>query len=229
MNKENRYLIDFDSLSAVNGGAHIYATDLNNTILFMNTTARHFFKDIMNINPDGRTLREVFLENEQAIQLAEAENQLVIATEQAQLFYNRIELAHSSRIDFITSKMPFYNTDNTLAGVLGISHYLEKRSSLPAYQKGLTKREIECLNLLLDRVSYKEIAETLNISPRTVESYLTNAKNKLACETSNDLLDTLNNMSLRTKINEMNQMTSANLTSNKISSAIKKVKQRKST
>ncbi len=43
----------------------------------------------------------------------------------------------------------------------------------------LTKREIECSKLLAEDMSMKEIAKFLNISHRTVEKHLNNAKRKL--------------------------------------------------
>ena len=223
MNEKNRYLIDFDILSAFEGDAHIYATDLNNTILYMNLTARRFFKDTLIKDPDGVTIRDFFQGNEQTAELVETENKLVIDTEQAHLFYNRVHLAHSTWVDFITIKMPIYHTDNTLGGVLGISHYVEKRSALPAYEMGLTKREIECIYLLLDGNSYKDIAKKMQISSRTVESYLVNVKNKLACESSADLFDKLNRAQLKTDIKEMHNITSSNLSLNTIAATIKKI------
>lgn len=55
MNIKNRYLIDLDILSAVEGDTLLYAADLNNTLLFMNVTHRHFFKKIFQKEPDGLT------------------------------------------------------------------------------------------------------------------------------------------------------------------------------
>ncbi len=223
MNTKNRYLIDFDILSAVEGDTHIYATDLDNIIICMNLTARRFFKETFSKDPEGMTIREFFYGNEQAIEHIETENKLVSDTEKAHLFYNRVHLAHSTWIDFITIKMPIYHTDNTLAGVFGISNYIEKRSALPAFEMGLTKREIECIYLLLDGHPYKDIAKKMNISSRTVESYLTNIKNKLACENSADLFNKLNDAQLKTDIKDMIDMTSTHLSANTMASTINNI------
>lgn len=223
MNTKNRYLIDFDILSAIEDDTHIYATDLNNTIICMNITGRCFFKKTLAKEPDGLTIHELFEGNEQAIEHIETENKLVSDTQQAHSFYNRVHLAHSTWLDFITIKMPIYHTDNTLAGVLGISNYVEKRSALPAYEMGLTKREIECIYLLLEGLSYKDIAKKMGISSRTVESYLTNIKNKLGCENSAHLFDKLNHAQLKTDIKEMMDITSTHLSSNTMASTINNV------
>ena len=45
----------------------------------------------------------------------------------------------------------------------------------------LTKREIEIIQWIACGKSSKEIARVLNISPRTVETHLSNVKNKLNC------------------------------------------------
>lgn len=52
----------------------------------------------------------------------------------------------------------------------------------------LTKREKDCLSLLAHGKKKKEIGSSLNLSARTVESYLENAKNKAKCLTISQLL-----------------------------------------
>ncbi|MBS0653081.1 MAG: autoinducer binding domain-containing protein [Verrucomicrobia bacterium] len=53
----------------------------------------------------------------------------------------------------------------------------------------LSQREKECLKMLIQGKSAKETAAALNLSSRTVESYLENAKNKLSCFSKQDLFD----------------------------------------
>lgn len=43
----------------------------------------------------------------------------------------------------------------------------------------LTKREKEVFNLLIDNMTTKEIAETLNISEKTVRNHISNTMQKL--------------------------------------------------
>lgn len=54
----------------------------------------------------------------------------------------------------------------------------------------LSKRERECLSALLDRKTAKQAAEHLSLSPRTVESYYENIKDKLGCDSKKELLAT---------------------------------------
>lgn len=53
----------------------------------------------------------------------------------------------------------------------------------------ISSREIECIHHLLNHKSSRQTAEIMNISPRTVETYLENIKNKLLCESKADLIE----------------------------------------
>ena len=52
----------------------------------------------------------------------------------------------------------------------------------------LSQRQLQCAHLLLQGQSGKEMAASLNLSVRTVESYLENMKIKLACRNKADLI-----------------------------------------
>jgi DNA-binding CsgD family transcriptional regulator len=52
----------------------------------------------------------------------------------------------------------------------------------------LTRREAECMSKFLGEKTVVEAALDLNLSPRTVEFYLKNIKNKLACRTKTELV-----------------------------------------
>lgn len=75
------------------------------------------------------------------------------------------------------------------AGVVGIR-------SLVAYGLGskygstyFTKREAECMVLLLRGKTIGSVANILKLSPRTVEYYIKNMKSKLGCRTKFELVD----------------------------------------
>jgi len=52
----------------------------------------------------------------------------------------------------------------------------------------LSKREKECIQLLLKGKSAKETASFLKLSPRTIEFYFENIKNKLSCNSKQEIL-----------------------------------------
>lgn len=54
--------------------------------------------------------------------------------------------------------------------------------------KHLSPREKQCLKLLLQNKSAKETAVTLGLSPRTIEFYFENIKNKLTCWNKQEIL-----------------------------------------
>ena len=51
-----------------------------------------------------------------------------------------------------------------------------------------SQREMQCLKLLLQGKSAKEIARILDLSPRTVEFYIRNMKKKTHCRTRSELI-----------------------------------------
>lgn len=68
--------------------------------------------------------------------------------------------------------------------------------SLVAYGLGskygsayFTKREAECMVLLLKGKTINSVANILKLSPRTVEYYVKNMKSKLGCRTKFELVD----------------------------------------
>lgn len=60
----------------------------------------------------------------------------------------------------------------------------------------ISKREHECLKYSVMNYTLKEIAKFLNLSPRTVETYINNVKAKFNCNTRADLIDLTNKYDL---------------------------------
>lgn len=65
-------------------------------------------------------------------------------------------------------------------------YYLNTKDSVDLY---LTNREAEILLYTLQQRSASEISEILHLSPKTVESYLASAKEKLSCVNRSELFD----------------------------------------
>ena len=55
-------------------------------------------------------------------------------------------------------------------------------------EQSLSKREKECISIYLDDMRMEDVALKMGLSPRTVECYLNNIKNKLGCDNKSSLL-----------------------------------------
>lgn len=69
--------------------------------------------------------------------------------------------------------------------------YFIEQLQIAGLDVSFTPREIDCIHLLLKGLTAKGIAKRLNLSPRTVESYIENIKTKTQCHSKEQLLDML--------------------------------------
>jgi DNA-binding NarL/FixJ family response regulator len=64
------------------------------------------------------------------------------------------------------------------------------------YNQNLSSQETKCAKHILTGLTAKEIGRQLELSPRTVESYIENIKIKLLCQNKTQLILVLAKMSL---------------------------------
>lgn len=62
---------------------------------------------------------------------------------------------------------------------------------IDGYRIKLTKREIDCARLLFRGKTYREIALSLSLSPRSVESYIESIRAKTNCRNKSELIELL--------------------------------------
>ena len=80
----------------------------------------------------------------------------------------------------------YHLSSNTHQDFNGYDFFNKRKISLR-----LTNQESACVQQLLQGKSFKETAKFLTLSPRTVESYIKNIKNKTGYESTSELLDFL--------------------------------------
>lgn len=116
----------------------------------------------------------------------------------------------------LSIKLPWYNDDNKVNGIFGCSIILGQHplaSSLALISKlgflntaqvshfigaelnniYLSKRQLSCAEFLLKGMTSKQIATQLNLSPRTIETYIEILKNKFQCHNKTELILKLSN------------------------------------
>jgi DNA-binding CsgD family transcriptional regulator len=117
----------------------------------------------------------------------------------------------------ISFKFPIFGHNDKIIGVLGISTFTDKslyehaenlsnsmerifqtrlipqyRNLLPGFNLNDTyfsKQELKCLRLMVAGKTIKSIGQHLKLSPRTVEHYIENMKQKLNVSTKSDLIE----------------------------------------
>lgn len=143
-------------------------------------------------------------------------DQEVIQTNKAKTYIEPVYLNGKILHCYLSHKAPLRTSLGKVIGVFGLSFLLEDENSLittlnemsPFANSGLskqiqqagtqlfvrgnhlTKRQIDCLYYLVKGMTIKKIANTLNLSPKTVEHYLDAVKVKLNCRNRTELIAT---------------------------------------
>jgi DNA-binding CsgD family transcriptional regulator len=101
---------------------------------------------------------------------------------------------------FLSHKTPLRSRQGKIIGLFGLSFMLDENQSpnlatqniqtKPSTELtfGLSQRQIDCLYYLVKGMTLKQIAKSLNLSPRTVEHYLDSVKLKLNCTSRAELI-----------------------------------------
>lgn len=95
-------------------------------------------------------------------------------------FWDRLGLLEQIGEVHVKIRTADFDSHYELLKQLGLEKYVERASKL-------SKRERQCLHFLLQGKTIKEIAAYLSLSPRTVEYYFNNIKDKLDCWNKGEL------------------------------------------
>ena len=190
MKETTEYCIDIKKICSIKGPFHAYFVDKNNKFLACNKLKLDFCRDLLSVDGCiGKAHQEIVKNaNIATIEPCYLENLDIIKSGLPRQYYNVWTVKGLYRLDLLTFKMPIFSNSGEIIGVLCISHFINKFSVDKAIKLGLTKKETECLFYLFEGYTAKEIARSINISPRTVESYIEKMKIKLNCSTTTELL-----------------------------------------
>lgn len=188
-----QFSINFDCFLKSENVVHAYCFGTDNRLIQANPLQIEVIKVTCGLKAEdeilNKPLAEVFKNNQgNFLQIICEENHAVMASESIKQFYNVWINQYIGEIKLLTIKMPFYDKDGKLSGVVGISQYLSKLALPANIKEKLSKREAECLTALLENKSVQQIADTLNLSKRTIEYFLAQAKNKLGCASNAELI-----------------------------------------
>ncbi|CAM2976129.1 LuxR family transcriptional regulator [Legionella steigerwaltii] len=136
----------------------------------------------------------------------------IIQRDKAKTFIEAVQLDVGPLQYYISRKAPLHTRQGKVIGVVGISILIDCDISLfttiqetnpvaipstidnvnPTQNSNsqLTPKQIRCLYYLVKGMTIKQIAQQLNLSPRTVEDHLNAAKNKLNCHNRGELIAT---------------------------------------
>ena len=123
----------------------------------------------------------------------------VFTSKMPKRFYKTVNIPKKYSINFITLRLPITDGNNNIY-VLSLSQYLEIDSSESQTKSGLTKREMDCLKLLLQKKSNKKISEELNISLRTLEKYFERIKQKFGAFSKDHLIERAQQLKIKESI-----------------------------
>ncbi len=142
-----------------------------------------------------------------------AHNQVeVMKSEKVKIIQDTLIRHDEASYSYVSISYPWYSKDDKVIGVFGCSFALHSiaESLEQLYQLGLlskpkkdravysslsqyfSARELQCIEFIMQGKSIKEIAKVLSLSPRTVEHYIENIKNKANVRTKAELMAKVN-------------------------------------
>lgn len=113
-------------------------------------------------------------------------DQLLFESKKNIIVRERVLRHEGTMVNIISKKSLLYDAKHQVVGLIGISMELPMPQGLT-----LSKREHSILLLMSQGYTDKEIAKRLLISPRTVESHINNAKQKIVVNSRAELISKL--------------------------------------
>ena len=188
--------LHLESLLQIEGLVHVYYVNTNYVLSNANPLQIEVIKRTCHLQSEkqiiGRTLKEIYQNlHHSFLETIYRQNAEVMQTKTAKVFYTLWSGKSVGDIKMVHCRMPVFNEKQEVMGIVGIAHYLTVFALPKKIKELLSQKELECVDLLLENKTAKQIAEKLNLSRRTVESYFDHVKNKLECDSKAQLIASL--------------------------------------
>lgn len=166
---------------------NIYINDKKGRMLDCNINQAHIVGVKKCEDVIGTTIFDWTVEKDAVI--IKNNNNKVITTRSKIIVYESVQLIKKSvNIKTISFKFPLVNKLEKSIALIGMSFVLSSENRINPFDK-LTHRQKNCLFHLIKGLSYKQIAQRLKLSPKTVENYLNIIKDKLHCINRSELIE----------------------------------------
>lgn len=193
------FIFDIQRLLATQTGVHFFIIDADHNMIFLNELQRQVSVKLcgasLNESFIGVNISEIYRYDQEKADLLRQQNEEVLTCGSPKSYFTCLTIPNTSKIELLTTKFPIKENNNWR--VFGISNYLSEISLSVANQFNLSNREIDCLAQLVSGRTAREIAEQLNLSSRTVESYMESLKNKMNCHNKSELIAKANQLGFK--------------------------------
>ncbi len=114
----------------------------------------------------------------------QSNDQLLFENRQSLSVREQILRHDGTQVEIVSKKCPLFDNKNKIIGLIGFSIELPTSPMI----RMLSKREYAAIVLISQGNTDKQIAKKWDISPRTVESYILNAKRKMNVNSRAELI-----------------------------------------
>lgn len=176
----------------------VYCKDKQGTYLAVNKFQLHM---IGNVEMVGKKDKD-FCWGEQAPTLQQNDHKIVYLEKPATFIEPCVTFDKKLR-SFLSYKFPLKNKVDKVIGLFGMSVLLDDSETMNTWliessylhltnllslNKDLTLRQLDCLYYLVRGMTMKQIAQAMNLAPKTIEHYLESIKKKLNCQSRTELI-----------------------------------------
>jgi DNA-binding CsgD family transcriptional regulator len=199
-----KFNIDVENLLFLPGKVNVYWKDINSIYMGCNDVLAEVVELASRHDSVGCIDHDFPMQKQEAL-IFRQEDYKVITEKSPKHFLHQVTV-HNRRIQLSTFKSPLMDHDGKIVGLLGLSFHIgeyDLRKNLPTISDAnvpiknwvkesdtceLSSRQLESLYWLTKGMTIKQIGKTMNLSPRTIESYLETIKTKLNCFCRTELI-----------------------------------------